>query len=115
VPDVAKRFSTASILLVDAELSSEPEHVTVVGRRADPRTRSLLAAALSDPSGYKRIEVWDPAEGPLPNADVVFPELDRPAAFVCAHGRCSQPVFEPGLVRDRVERLRAASAKTPSG
>jgi uncharacterized protein YyaL (SSP411 family) len=115
VPDVAKRFSTASVLLVDAELSSEPAHVTVVGRRTDPRTRALLAAALSDPSGYKRVEAWDPAEGPLPNPDVVFPELDRPAAFVCANGRCSQPVFEPGQVRDRVERLRAAAAKSPSG
>ena len=112
--DVATRFSTASVLLTDAETSSEPAHVTVVGPRADPRARALLVAALAEPSSYKRVEAWDPAEGPLPNADVQFPELDRPAAFICANGRCSLPVFEPGQVRERVEKLRAA-AKSPSG
>jgi uncharacterized protein YyaL (SSP411 family) len=115
VPEVARRFSTASVLQIDAELSSEPAHVTVVGRRHDPRTRALLIAALSDPSGYKRVEAWDPADGPLPNADVQFPELDRPAAFACSNGRCSLPAFDPGQLRDRVERLRASSAKPPSG
>ena len=104
-PDVARRFSTASALLADAELSSEPAHVTVVGERGDPRRQALVVAALSDPSAYKRVEAWDPAEGPLPNADVAFPQLDRPAAFVCANGRCSLPVFEPGQVRERVEKL----------
>jgi uncharacterized protein YyaL (SSP411 family) len=115
VPETARRFSTASVLQVDAELSSEPAHVTVVGRRTDERTRALLVAALSDPSGYKRVEAWDPADGPLPNADVQFPELDQPAAFACSNGRCSLPAFEPGQLRDRVERLRASSAKPPSG
>jgi uncharacterized protein YyaL (SSP411 family) len=114
VPEVARRFSTASVLQVDAELSSEPSHVTVVGRRDDPRARALLLAALADASGYKRVEAWDPSEGPLPNADVQFPELDRPAAFACGNGRCSLPAFDPGQLRDRVERLRA-SAKPPSG
>jgi uncharacterized protein YyaL (SSP411 family) len=114
-PDMARRFSTASVLLADAELSSEPAHVTVVGRRADPRARALLNAALSDPSAYKRVEAWDPAEGPLPNADVQFPELDRPAAFVCSNGRCSLPVFEPEKVRERVEKLRKAAPGAPSG
>ncbi|MGH9399112.1 MAG: thioredoxin domain-containing protein [Thermoanaerobaculia bacterium] len=111
VPEVARRFSTASVLLADAELSAEPSHVTVVGARSDPRTRDLLLAALSDPSGYKRVEAWDPADGPLINADVEFPQLDRPAAFACANGRCSLPAFEPGQLRDRVERLRAAAGK----
>lgn len=115
VPEVARRFSTASVLLADAELASEPAHVTVVGRRGDERTRALLNAALSDASGYKRVEAWDPADGPLPNADVEFPELDRPAAFACANGRCSLPAFEPGQLRERVERLRAPAGKPPSG
>jgi hypothetical protein len=113
-PEVARRFSTASVLLAGAEVSSEPAHVTVVGSRADPRARALLVAALSDPTAYKRVEAWDPAEGPLRNADVAFPELDRPAAFVCANGRCSLPVFEPGQVRERIEKLRAAPAGAPS-
>ena len=115
VAEVARRFSTASVLQVDAELSSEPAHVTVVGRRGDERTRALLLAALSDAAAYKRVEAWDPSEGPLPNADVQFPELDKPAAFACSNGRCSLPAFDPAQLRDRVEKLRASSAKPPSG
>ena len=113
-PEIARRFSTASVLLADAELKTEPAHLTVVGRRSDPRTRALLVAALSIPSGYKRVEAWDPAEGPLPNSDVQFPELDRPAAFVCANGRCSLPSFEADTLRERAEKLRAAP-RAPSG
>ena len=43
VPEVARRFSTASVLLADAERSSEPPHLTVVGRRDDAGSRVLLA------------------------------------------------------------------------
>ena len=110
-PDVAKTFSTASVLLADAELNSEPVHVTVVGKKSDPRAKALLVAALAEPSGYKRVESWDPAEGPLPNADVEFPVLDAPAAFACGGGRCSLPAFDAATLKTRIERLRSASAK----
>ena len=105
-PDVARRFTTASVLLADAELSSEPAHMTVVGPRADPRSRELLAAALADPTAYKRVELWDRAEGPLPSSDVEFPDLERPAAFACSGTRCSLPAFTAAELRARVERLR---------
>ncbi len=80
VPDVARRFSTASVLLADAERSSEPPHLTVVGRD-DAGSRVLLAAAVSDPGAYKRVELLDRREGALPNLDVEFPELESAAAF----------------------------------
>ena len=105
-PDVARRFTTASVLLADAELSSEPAHMTVVGPRADPRSRELLAAALADPTAYKRVELWARAEGPLPSSDVEFPDLERPAAFACSGTRCSLPAFTAAELRARVERLR---------
>jgi uncharacterized protein YyaL (SSP411 family) len=110
-PEVAKTFSTASVLLADAELNSEPVHVTVVGRRSDPRSQALLVAALGDPSGYKRVEVWDPAEGPLPNADVEFPELPSPAAFACGGGRCSLPAYDAATLKTRIERLLSGAPK----
>jgi len=106
-PDVARRFSTASVLLADAELASEPAHVTVVGPRTDPRSRELLAAALADPGAYKRVELWDRADGPLPNSDVEFPDLERPAAFACSGTRCSLPAFTAAELKARVERLTA--------
>jgi uncharacterized protein YyaL (SSP411 family) len=112
LPDVARKFSTASVLLADSELASTPPHLTVVGRREDAGARSLLAAAVSDAGSYKRVELWDRSEGALPNLDVAFPELDRPAAFVCADGRCSLPAFTPEELRKRIARLRS-SAVTP--
>jgi uncharacterized protein YyaL (SSP411 family) len=109
LPDVARKFSTSSVLLPDSELDSTPPHLTVVGRREDAGARSLLAAAVSDPGSYKRVELWDRREGALPNLDVEFPELDRAAAFVCADGRCSLPAFTPEELRRRIARLRASA------
>ena len=114
-PEIAKAFSTASVLLADSEVGSEPVHVTVVGKRSDPRSKALLAAALGEPSGYKRVEAWDPAEGPLPNADVEFPELPSPAAFACGNGRCSLPAFDAATLKTRIERLRSGQGRAAPG
>lgn len=108
--DVAEKFPSASVLLVDTELSSEPAHLTVVGARDDVRTRALLRGALAYPAAYKRVELWDRREGPLPNSDVDFPELDAPAAFACAGGRCSLPASTPEELRRRAARLQELSA-----
>ena len=111
-PSVARRFSTASVLLVDAELSSEPAHLTVVGPRGDANAKALLVAALSEPTGYKRVELWDRRDGPLPNSDVEFPDLGQPAAFACANGRCSLPAFTAEDLRTRAAKLRSTVVKS---
>ena len=73
-------------------------HLTVIGPRADAATQALYDACLRVPSGYKRLEWWDRSEGPLMNADVNYPTLKRPAAFVCTEQRCSLPIAAPGDV-----------------
>jgi uncharacterized protein len=112
IPEVAEKFSTASVLLADAERSSEPPHLTVVGSRGDAAAQRLLAAAVAAPGagGYRRVELLDEKDGALPNLDVEFPNLDRPAAFVCAGGRCSLPAFTPEELGKRLARLQAASS-----
>ena len=86
---------------------AEPLHVTVVGPKSDAVARSLFEAALAQATSYKRIEWWDRSEGPMPNSDVAYPTLARPAAFVCSDGACSLPVRDPlklpaviGLLRE---------------
>lgn len=97
--DVAlSRLTEAGILLADRELNRDPVHLTVIGPRADAATQSLYDACLRVASGYKRLEWWDRSEGPLMNADVNYPALERPAAFVCTEQRCSLPIFEPANV-----------------
>jgi uncharacterized protein len=109
-PDVAGRYETSGALLADEELNTDPVHVGVVGPRGDPRTRALLKAALAVPTGYKRVEMWDPADGPLPNADVEFPRLDQPAAYVCVEGRCSPPAATASDLRALVEKRTGGRA-----
>jgi hypothetical protein len=56
--------------------------------------RLLFRSAQRYSSGYKRIEWWDRAEGPMPNPDVQYPELSSAAAYVCTDKRWSLPVFK---------------------
>jgi len=98
------------ILLADRELSRDPVHITVVGGRDDPRAQALHAAALRYPSHYRRVDWWDRREGPLPNADVEYPELPRAAAFACTEHACSSPVFDPTRLAGAVDALRKSSS-----
>jgi uncharacterized protein YyaL (SSP411 family) len=104
-PEIARKPFASAVLLADRELSTEPLHVVVVGKKGDVGARALFRAALALPSSYRRIEWWDPAEGALPNADVEYPVLEKPAAFACAGQRCSRPAFEPAEIAKRVEAL----------
>ena len=111
IEEVATYRSTEpGILLADAELRGAPAHVTVIGPKGDAGARALHRAALRVPGVYRRIEWWDRAEGALPNADVAYPALDRPAAFFCAQGRCSLPVFKPGDLDALAARLDQAAS-----
>lgn len=110
-PEIARKpkVFVAGVLLADLEINSDPPHVTVVGPKSDPQARALFQAAISCPQGYKRIEWWDPAEGPLPNMDVEYPQLKQAAAFTCVDGRCSSPISQPELILTRLESNKAKS------
>jgi uncharacterized protein YyaL (SSP411 family) len=92
-------------LLADRELGREPAHVTIVGRKDDPEAQALYAAARTYPTRYLRIEWLDQREGPLPSADVDYPEMPQAAAFACANGTCSLPVFAAGEVHRIVDKV----------
>lgn len=89
------------VLLADRELSREPAHVTIVGARDDSAAPALHAATCAYPTRYLRIEWYDRREAPLPMADIESPDMPEAAAFACANGACSVPVFSP----DQVARI----------
>ncbi len=96
-------FSTG-ILVADRELASEPAHVTVIGAKSDKDAQALHRTALTYPALYKRMEWWDRAEGDLPGGDVTYPDLGKPAAFLCANQSCSLPYFKTETLLKAIER-----------
>ncbi len=93
------------LLQADAELASQPLHMTVVGKKGDEAAHALYRQALTYPATYRRIEWLDQAEGPLPNPDVTYPTLDRPALFACIAKRCSLPIYAPEEAHRKLDRL----------
>ena len=102
----------AGILLCDYETRFAPMHFTVVGPKGDAKAASLFAAALKIPVAYRRVEWWDRSEGPLPNSDVKYPPLPRPAAFLCTNKRCSLPMFDEAAIATTVKKFMGG-AKAP--
>ncbi len=91
--------------LAEREARFEPAHITIVGRRGDPAAQALFDRARRYPTRYLRIDWWDRREGPLPNPDVTYPELEQAAAFACANGLCSLPVLDPDKLFEAVRRV----------
>jgi uncharacterized protein YyaL (SSP411 family) len=71
----------------------EPLHIVVVGSKRDDQARQLWSEAIQLVHPFLRREWWDREEGPLPNPDISYPLLTRPAAFLCFERRCSLPLF----------------------
>ena len=88
-------FSFAGgVLLADRELSEEPVHISIVGKRDDPAAAELFATAQRHPSPYKIIE-WVIPGALVRKGGIEYPDLGKAAAFLCADGRCSSPKFKP--------------------
>lgn len=104
-PAIADSNPAAGLLLADHELTRPPTHLTIVGSKTDEVAARLFETALQYASGYKRVEWWDRAEGNLPNADVEYPQLSQPAAFVCTQRSCSSPIRKPEVLLSRANQL----------
>ena len=106
-PDITgpRRAYVAGVLLAAAEFDNEPLHVTVVGPKGDGAVSILHKTALMISSGYRQIELWDPASGKPAAGGVEYPNLPKPAAYLCANGACSAPLKSPEALRARVGRL----------
>jgi uncharacterized protein YyaL (SSP411 family) len=107
-PDVAlsRRVAVAGVLLADDENSGPALHIAIVGGKKDRASLELYRIALAFPGGYKRVEWYDEAEGPLPNADVEYPHFGKPAAFVCTGTSCSQPAKTAADLQKRLDRVK---------
>jgi uncharacterized protein YyaL (SSP411 family) len=113
LPGIATRRGSyaGGLLLADEEVRTEPLHVTVVGGRDDPAARALFAAALRAPTAYRLVEWWDRRAGPPPRGESIFPDLDHPAAYLCANGACSSPISDAATLSGRMGLALAAAGR----
>ena len=105
-------FYVGGLLLAEDEARTDPLHVAVIGGRNDPRARELYATALRAPTAHKLVEWWDRREGPAPRGEDIYPDLPRPAAYVCANGACSSPLFAGPALAARLAKI-AGQAPPP--
>jgi len=94
-PEIAleRRRLIGGFLLANQELASDPFHLTVVGPDNDPLAHELFAACQKYPLSYRQTEWLDLKKGPLPGQSVDYPELDKPAVFICTGNTCSSPRY----------------------
>jgi uncharacterized protein len=104
VADPAGQQLLPEIVLADRELSNAPIHIAIVGSKKDPAAQLLHAAALRYPADYLQVDWLDRAEGELPNPDIQYPDMGQAAAFACANGACSTPVYEADEIAKAVHR-----------
>ena len=97
-------FASSLFLAVDDALT-EPAHVTIVGRRDDPRTHALHAVTIRTYRPGKIVSVHDGADGAVPLPPVVramVTSAPEPRAYVCAGMACAPPVSDPDALTDTI-------------
>ena len=104
-PEVARsrHAYVGGLLLAESELKSDPLHIVVIGGKADPLAQNLFTAALAYPGVYKQTE-WHAPGDPAASS---YPQLGKPAAYVCVHQACSSPVFDPDQLVKLLDRRQA--------
>ncbi|MEI6726972.1 MAG: hypothetical protein WCN81_12205, partial [Actinomycetes bacterium] len=82
-----------------------PDHLIVLGGRADPATRRLHAAALAAPQPLRTVQLLDPAD-PADAARIARADLSAaaaPAVYVCRGTACFPPITNARLLEHRLE------------
>jgi uncharacterized protein YyaL (SSP411 family) len=93
-PSTTDAHWPAGPLLAAFEISRDPIHVTIVGPWDNPAAKSLHETALAAGVSYLRLDSWDPSQGPPVRDDIRYPQLSKPAAFMCSDGSCSTPITD---------------------
>jgi uncharacterized protein YyaL (SSP411 family) len=100
---------TGGLLLAGEELRTDPLHVTVVGQKDDPVAQAMFAAAQKAATTYRLLEWWDRREGGPPRGESIFPNLKKPAAYLCANGACSSPIPDGAALSRRLAKVVASA------
>jgi uncharacterized protein YyaL (SSP411 family) len=81
-------------LLAVEEALHEPLHFAIVTAQADDASRALLRAALRVYAPHRLVEVTPPGK---------YPDLGRPALYICGASFCSPPITDPAAVANKAQ------------
>ena len=95
----------ARLLLAEEELGVEPPHAVLLGSSEDSRTEELWRAMLSRLPHYVRRERFSSVSALKLGAEMYYPRLSKPAAFMCANKRCSVPIFTAAELIERIAEM----------
>ncbi len=98
-------YSSTLLIALD-DFLHEPAHVTIVGRRDDPRTAALHRAALTAYRPDKLISLYPDGEVaiPLPLAvRAMVAAATEPRAYVCAGTACAPPAGDPRTLSETLQ------------
>jgi uncharacterized protein YyaL (SSP411 family) len=82
-----------------------PDHLIVLGGRADPATRRLHAAALAAPQPLRTVQLLDPAD-PADAARIARADLGDtggPGVYVCRGTSCLAPITSASVLARRLD------------
>jgi uncharacterized protein len=102
---LSRQNLVGGVLLANAETSSEPVHITTVGKKSDADAAKFFFTSQTFPSAYKRVDWFDEAEGALPNTDITYPKLAQSAAFLCGKNACSPPIRSTERLSEMMARI----------
>ncbi len=92
-PDVIIKNIPALVLIANDVITKPPLDITIIGKKNDPAAFELYFAALKFPSFYITYHWYTSAAESVNQTEVKFPVLSKAAAFFCAGGRCSLPLY----------------------
>lgn len=114
IPEVMTANAPALALIANDAVENHPLNITVIGKKDDPAALELYYAALKFPSFFITYHWYRSVEEANRESEIVFPILNKPAAFFCANGRCSLPLYNPAEFEQISQKMLAQqTAKQP--
>lgn len=101
----ASVVDAARLLLAEAELRTEPPHAVLIENGDDSGSEKLWQVMLWKLPSYVKRERFPSVLALRSGSDRLYPELSKPAVFLCSKKRCSVPILTPAELTERIAEM----------
>lgn len=105
LPTVVNHNIPAMTLIANNVITSHPLNITVIGKKDDPVAVELFTTALKFPSFYITFHWYTSAKEASKASGLAYPTLPKAAAFFCANGSCSLPLYNASQFNNIAKKL----------